>query len=122
MPISWSGFYWFGDNSYYYTHGGVAGEYYYPKPTTINAGTWGYYTATYDGTKIVIYRQGVYQGEQATTGTAVFTSTIIIGSWAAGASTYAWQGKIDAVQLYNRALTANEVLQNFNALRGRYGI
>jgi hypothetical protein len=31
-------------------------------------------------------------------------------------------GKIGNVQIYNRALSASEVQQNFNALRGRYGI
>jgi hypothetical protein len=31
-------------------------------------------------------------------------------------------GKISNVQIYNRALSASEVQQNFNALRGRYGI
>jgi hypothetical protein len=30
--------------------------------------------------------------------------------------------KFGPIQIYNRALTAAEVLQNFNALRGRYGI
>jgi hypothetical protein len=32
------------------------------------------------------------------------------------------QGNIYHVKVYNRALSAAEVLQNFNALRGRYGI
>jgi hypothetical protein len=32
------------------------------------------------------------------------------------------QGNIYAVQRYNRALTAAEISQNFNALRSRYGI
>ncbi len=31
-------------------------------------------------------------------------------------------GKIPFVNMYNRALTAPEIQQNFNALRGRYGI
>ena len=31
-------------------------------------------------------------------------------------------GRIDIISLYNRALTAAEVQQNFQALRGRYGI
>jgi hypothetical protein len=30
--------------------------------------------------------------------------------------------RLGAVQVYNRALTSNEFQQNFNALRGRYGI
>ena len=35
---------------------------------------------------------------------------------------YYYNGNISQVQFYNRALTAQEILQNFNALRGRYGI
>ncbi|NBU73493.1 MAG: LamG domain-containing protein [Bacteroidetes bacterium] len=33
-----------------------------------------------------------------------------------------FQGSIPIVRLYNRALSAAEVSQNFNALRGRYGV
>lgn len=33
-----------------------------------------------------------------------------------------WQGKIGPVKLYNRALNRQEMLQNFNAHRGRYGV
>ena len=35
---------------------------------------------------------------------------------------YHFDGKISNVSIYNKALTAAEVTQNFNALRGRYGI
>jgi len=31
-------------------------------------------------------------------------------------------GPIASVRLYNRGLSAQEIQQNFNALRGRYGI
>jgi hypothetical protein len=31
-------------------------------------------------------------------------------------------GNIGAVKIYNRTLTSNEIQQNFNALRGRYGL
>ena len=31
-----------------------------------------------------------------------------------------WNGNVSFVQLYDRALTASEVTQNYNALRGRY--
>lgn len=33
-----------------------------------------------------------------------------------------WRGSMDMVQMWTRALTANEVYQNFQATRGRYGI
>jgi hypothetical protein len=39
-----------------------------------------------------------------------------------GGKAYYYNGNIDVVKVYNRALSATEVLQNFNALRGRYGI
>ncbi len=35
---------------------------------------------------------------------------------------YPTLGKISNVQFYKRALTATEITQNFNALRGRYGV
>jgi hypothetical protein len=124
MPIGWRGgptFYWYGDNSWYYTHGGVAGEYYYAKPTSIPLGTWGHYCVVYNGVSVSIYRQGIFQGSQNTTGTADWTNGMRIGFWAGGAGYY-WQGKIDAVSMYNRALSVAEIQQNFNAHRGRYGL
>jgi hypothetical protein len=43
-----------------------------------------------------------------------------IGSFGAAANLF--DGDIPCVQIYNRALTASEIQQNFNALRGRFGI
>ena len=31
-------------------------------------------------------------------------------------------GKISTIKIYNRALTATEIAQNYNALKGRYGL
>lgn len=39
-----------------------------------------------------------------------------------GSRGYYYNGNIAIVKVYNRTLTASEVLQNFNALRGRFGI
>ena len=124
MPVGFrigSSFYWYGDNSWAYTHGGVVGEYYYSKPTSIPTGTWGHYCVVYNGANVSIYRQGIYQGQQATTGSSDFTSGLRIGYWAGGTG-YQFNGPISSVSMYNRALSATEVTQNFNALRGRYGL
>ena len=51
--------------------------------------------------------------------TAVKTS---IGSDAATGNTYAFLGDIANIHIYNRALSANEVLHNYNALKGRFGL
>lgn len=124
MPIAGrtsTAFYWYGDNSWAYTHGGTWGEYYYSKPTSIPLGTWGHYCVVYNGSNVTIYRQGVYQGQQNTTGTADWSQGMKIGYWSAGGG-YAYQGIISMVNFYNTALSASQVQQNFNADRGRFGV
>ena len=47
------------------------------------------------------------------------------GAWNLGnnnGGSEGWRGSINSVIIYNRALSAAEVQQNFNALRGRYGV
>jgi hypothetical protein len=124
MPIAGrtsTAYYWYGDNSWFYTHGGVSGEYYYSKPTSIPAGTWGHYCVVYNGSNVTIYRQGVYQGQQNTTGTANWSQGMKIGYWSSGGG-YAYQGIISVVNFYETALSASQILQNFNNGRQRFGI
>ena len=47
-------------------------------------------------------------------------STSFIGDWAGGS--YAFNGNIGPVQIYNRALSDSEILHNYNALKGRFGL
>ena len=54
------------------------------------------------------------------TKTGIFDN-IYIGSDSGQSGRY-YNGRIAMVQLYNRALTNTEILQNFNATRGRYGV
>lgn len=123
MPVasfSGSNFYWYGDNSWRYVHGGTGGEYYYPHAVSIPLNTWGFYTVVYNGSNVSIYRQGVLEGSQATSGSADWTTGIRFGAYSSGSLWY--NGELPVVKFYNRALSALEVKQNFNALRSRYGI
>lgn len=83
---------------------------------------WTYVVASYtSGSKIV------YRNKEVIGSTSSITGNLIQGSAAhcfgslGGASEW-FNGKIPSVQIYNRALSAAEVSQNFNATRGRYGI
>jgi hypothetical protein len=40
----------------------------------------------------------------------------------ADTNSYPWPGNMSNVQLYNRALSAQEVLQNYNATKGRFNL
>jgi hypothetical protein len=50
-----------------------------------------------------------------------FTSTFKLSGWMNGTG-YCVNGDFFNVKLYNRELSQTEIIQNFNALRGRYGI
>ena len=61
----------------------------------------------------------------APTGTPNVTSRVIrVGRWTneGVGNEYYYTGRVANVQIYNRALTASEIQQNFNALRSRFGI
>lgn len=79
-----------------------------------------YLCYSYDGTYVRTYKNGVLVG-----GPTAYTFTgDCAGPYTLSSSdgSYAWNGPIYNFKLYNRALSAEEVKQNFNALRGRYGV
>lgn len=84
--------------------------------------TWIYVVATVSASgNYILYVNGVVQ--QTVTGFTYFggaPSLLTIGMF--GTSSEPYLGQISAAQIYNRDLSAIEVNQNFNALRGRYGV
>ena len=88
----------------------------------MQANTWYNITLTWIvGSNIAVgYLNGVQVFNEAQTYWATTMPSVTIGN-GFSASRY-WNGKISATQIYNRSLSATEVAQNFNALRGRYGI
>jgi hypothetical protein len=63
--------------------------------------------------------QGTSTSAKSSSGTITKTT---IGSRYNQASSEYFTGNIFTTQIYNRVLSATEITQNFNALRGRYGI
>lgn len=90
--------------------------------TAFPLNTWTHVTCTHDGAISRIYYNGVQQSESARVGTLRnWTSdSLQIGGISNG--TQLLTGNVAVAQLYNRALPATEIKQNFNSLRGRYGI
>jgi len=91
---------------------------------------WEHHTFVYDSSSspyVKFYKNGTYT-DGSTTNNAGNISSINtsepfrIGLSVAGGPTRYFNGRIPVVQAYNRALSAAEISQNFNALRGRFGI
>jgi hypothetical protein len=64
-------------------------------------------------------------GQQLDTGTVTAGAGIgfwSIGAYSGGSSSYAFQGQIGPIQVYTRALSAGEVLQNYQAQKERFGL
>lgn len=89
---------------------------------TFTPNTWINLVGTYDGANQILYVNGTQFSSVPRTG-VMYTGagyTVRVGRQAEAGSSH--NGSISNVNIYNRALTDVEVLQNFNALRGRYGI
>lgn len=85
-------------------------------------GSWWHCIATFGPSGLVAYINGVAVASNATayTPSDAVSGNVQIGCYAPSSETF--NGKIAVAKIYNRVLTAIEVAQNFNALRGRYGI
>jgi hypothetical protein len=78
------------------------------------------FCGTYDGTNIKLYLNGTLLATQAQTGTIVNTGIGRISGYDNGGEI--WDGNISTFSIYNRALSATEVLQNYNATKTRFGL
>jgi hypothetical protein len=88
--------------------------------TVFSTNTWYHVVGTFNATSYYLYINSVLEASNTSYQSAPIDSIsapLVIGSYAGQAS-----ASIPMVRFYNRALTADEVLQNFNAHRGRYGI
>ena len=81
---------------------------------------WRHYVFTYDGTVGVLYENGAATGSTALSGNVVNSSSnpFYIGRFDDGG--YHLNGCIAGAMVYNRALSADEVLQNYNATKYKY--
>ena len=72
---------------------------------------WTYIVGTYDGTTMRLYVNGQLENSMSTTGTlAQEISPLLIGT-RLGLPSDTFEGKIDDVRIYNRALTEDEIRQ-----------
>jgi hypothetical protein len=86
---------------------------------SINTNIFKFITITRNGTSVLVYVNGVYQSN--------LTISTNIGNFnnpAIGVSNsqYPLNGSIALFKLYNKTLSSEEVLQNYNAQKARFGI
>lgn len=93
--------------------------------TYMNTTNWYQIVGTYTNGGSFLYINGVAVNSDSRTGVlSTNANGMSIGVYGGfnGSRGYYYNGNIACVRVYNRVLTAAEVRQNFNALRGRFGI
>ena len=82
---------------------------------------WQYVVSTFTTTAVSLYVDGNHIQTQTYSAATMVTSTSNIAIGADQPNGIRdWQGKIANVSFYNKALSAEEVLQNYNALKSRF--
>ena len=93
--------------------------------TYINTSNWYQVVGTYTSGSRKLYINGVLVNSDTQTGTiATDSGGMSIGVYGgfSGSRGYYYNGNLSICRVYNRALSAAEIQQNYNALKGRFSI
>jgi hypothetical protein len=84
---------------------------------------WNYFTITFNNGVITAYANGIPGIPQTSDRTTLRNGTYFgVGGSSSGPNSSQMIGNIGPVQIYGRALTQQEVLQNYHTMKGRFGI
>lgn len=91
-------------------------------PTSaLTSNTWYHVAGVYDGSTMKTYTNGSLVGSVSQTGSISYTSPLSNLYIGRNQSSY-FGGNIATANVYNKALTASEISQEYNATRGRFDV
>jgi hypothetical protein len=113
----------------FYVNANNNGSYYYRSrnSSVLDNNTWYFICGTCSSSLIKLYTNGVQDGGSATgvnSGIIVNNSNSVVqyGKDPRYSTNRYFNGSVGQTLLYNRELSADEILQNFNATKGRFGL
>ena len=91
--------------------------------TYINTSNWYQVVGTYSSGFKGLYINGVLANFDTQSGT-ILTNNLggRIGAYGGGSPSYYYNGSLAICKVYNKALSAQEILQNFNVTKSRFGL
>jgi hypothetical protein len=88
--------------------------------TVVNTGAWFHAAATYNGSTVNIYINGILDATYDRTGSQT-PGNLRIGSNDNGAGEF-YNGDLPIVRMYSTALSQSQIIQNFNSQKSRFGL
>lgn len=89
---------------------------------TLTDGNWHYIVSKREGSVHTIYGDGITNNISGTVSSAALNSKNITIGRSDQPALDSINGNIASIQIYNRALSAAEILQNYNALKSRFNL
>jgi hypothetical protein len=89
--------------------------------SSISSNTWVNISTVYSSLNVSFYINGVFNSNSSIGSFPSSSTSTVIGRWNP-ASDFYFPGRIAQTQIYNRALSATEVRQNYNATKTRFGL
>ena len=118
--------FYFGVQDSTYMKAGIGDDYTYDSIAHgVSTGEWSNFCYTRSGTTNTLYINAVQKGTFTSNWSGTNTTQVYIGAINIESQSGAHQdlnGKLANIQIYNRALSSQEVKQNYNALKSRFGL
>ncbi|MDB4761381.1 LamG domain-containing protein [bacterium] len=85
-------------------------------------GNWIHAVGVSDGSTLYLYQNGVLKTSSSKPAGNIYPASYGLKVGANKSGSDVWNGHINSLKMYNKALTSTEVLQNFNATKSRFGL
>jgi hypothetical protein len=113
-------------NLYFWFNNGIFRVHESTTNTMNQTNVWYNVTSVFDDTnnnvKLYVNSNQIYSASETTSMLVHSNSNLLVGWRNSLLASQSFSGNIASVQLYNRALSASEVLQNYNAIKSRFGL
>jgi len=88
--------------------------------TIVSTGVWYNFTGVFHDSQLLLYRNSNLVASKSVSTNTLYQNSNEI--WIGKFNNFEFNGNIAISNVYNRALSAEEILQNYNATKGRFGL
>ena len=83
---------------------------------------WFHVVITFNGSTALLYGNAEQQASDTSLTSYTFNQNLILGSGRPTGSGFDWFGELGPIRVYNKTLTVDEIIQNYNSQKSRFGL